>query len=1169
MTQAEAERVGELAQVSSNPASTGHSVQLLRCHCRIQVALCVVQTHLGNGGQTVDFTAAYGYHPIEGDVEVFASGRAVGRLLLVGDTSGMNRALSKLTGICHEVRMEPQPSVDLPRGLYWFLADATDAMVVVTSAPHVDDLVVAQPTLPDGHPLAEARGWMEHWWATGRPLPRPAFELMEEVVVATTGEVVTIRGRVFSSGQWMYEARIDGLTKTVGEQAIRTVPAAGGPAAWILEPPVAPERFSATLTRAKLRDRFTDTVFSFRATKTLFRSYQFKPIMKLLQTGRSRLLIADEVGLGKTIEAGLVWTELEARRSADRVLVVCPSVLIPKWKSEMGERFGFELVELDGPGLDAFLEKVSTGRLPSRVAYIASLQRLRAWSGLSEAADFAPNFDLVIVDEAHAMRNMDTASFALGSILSEWAQSLIFLTATPVNLRSRDLYSLVRLLVPGELGDEGVFEMQLEPNAVLHGIQVSLFDHTATAAQRLEMLERLGDSPFGTPLLNRPEARLLRELLSDDALTPSAIARARRLLLELNTTSAVVTRTRKAEVQEDKSVREPRRIDVSWNPVERHFYREYLGWCQARAELAGTPLGFSMQMPLRLASSCLPAAAAQVRDWTPGGLSQEDGDYGMVAGRSESQQLSPHAELLQAAAALGDLDTKLERLIEAIGTLVESRRQILLFTFSRATLEYLARCLEGQVRVSVLHGGVDKRTRHQVMADFRSGAYDIVLATRVASEGLDFEFCSALINYDLPWNPMEVEQRIGRLDRIGQKEEKIVVVNFHTPDTIESQILTRILERIGVFERSIGELEPIIEDRWHDLRRAAFDFSLTEEQRAFKAEQVLAAIETQGLNREDLEAAADHLLSSDETPIAGMEDDLMRTGRYVGQRELALLLDDWSRVSGGRPAHIDDTNGVIRFRGVPAMAKHVESLVNDGERTRAEVAEVAAAMRSEMDLFLALDPEVSRTTGLDLLTASHPLTRAAVRTAGHEQGRFASVRLVDLPDGIDAGSYLVLVAVATWTGLRPSREVWTSAVTVDGGEISDGVGDALFAAVASGAVRESDVLPGDLGWAVRRATDRLIDRQVAEESDRRSVNDALIDARRASIETVHRRKLLDIDSRRSGLAERGDDRMARLFDGQLKRERERFGQVLSELEDKARCGLATEPLAVCLVEVPK
>ena len=140
------------------------------------------------------------------------------------------------------------------------------------------------------------------------------------------------------------------------------------------------------------------------------------------------------MGLGKTIEAGLIWTELEARQEADRVLVVCPSSLLNKWKEEMADRFEFELIELDGNGLKTFLERHRQNRLPRRQAYICSLERLRSWDGVAEMKDVPPEFDVVIVDEAHSMRNQDTKSYALGTQIAEWADNLVFLTATPINL---------------------------------------------------------------------------------------------------------------------------------------------------------------------------------------------------------------------------------------------------------------------------------------------------------------------------------------------------------------------------------------------------------------------------------------------------------------------------------------------------------------------------------------------------------------------------------------------------------------------------------------------------------------------------------------------------------------------------------------------------------------
>jgi len=283
-------------------------------------------------------------------------------------------------------------------------------------------------------------------------------------------------------------------------------------------------------------------------------------------------------------------------------------------------------------------------------------------------------------------------------------------------------------------------------------------------------------------------------------------------------------------------------------------------------------LYFAMQMPLRLASACLPMARRAVLDPSGfGGISDADSDE--LAAR-----LEPHPRLVEAARMLPEgLDTKFELLRNALRKLRDQRRRALVFTFSRPALAYLQSRLGLEFRVAVLHGGVSREQRRRVMADFRLGLYDFVLANRVASEGLDFEFCSAVINYDLPWNPMEIEQRIGRIDRIGQQEEAILVVNFVNEVTIDERILVRLLDRIQIFESSIGTLEPIISESAPKILQAGFDFTLSDEQREQKVFEVLTAMEEQRAGLKDVSDASSALLVSNDVDVAGLEDDLVRT----------------------------------------------------------------------------------------------------------------------------------------------------------------------------------------------------------------------------------------------------------------------------------------------------
>ena len=192
-----------------------------------------------------------------------------------------------------------------------------------------------------------------------------------------------------------------------------------------------------------------------------------------------------------------------------------------------------------------------------------------------------------------------------------------------------------------------------------------------------------------------------------DQLTPREVVDARALLAELNALSTVITRTRKAEIDEAKPIRDPKIREVIWSPEETHFYQEYLGWCRKRAEAAGQALYFAMQMPIRLASACLPAA----RDLVLRHGAVTDEETGTDAA-SATAWVDPHIELVEAARALvGAQDSKLEMLKPLLAGLVRDRRRgPALHLLCAPTLDYLAASFRDDYRVAVLHGGVPTRS---------------------------------------------------------------------------------------------------------------------------------------------------------------------------------------------------------------------------------------------------------------------------------------------------------------------------------------------------------------------------------------------------------------------------------------------------------------------------
>ncbi|MYA26686.1 MAG: DEAD/DEAH box helicase [Acidimicrobiales bacterium] len=1054
-------------------------------------------------------------------------------------------------------------AVQLPMGVYVFDDGAqVEAMVVTQGAAPATPAQVDWTA--ESHPLHSAYDWLGAWWDDASHIAPPLFEVNSPAVTRGSGQEAVVRDRDYDRGQWWYRIRVEGRTVTVAERDLQPPEIDDDPYQWIARPPARVDRFAATLTRAKLREQLTDTVYSFRATKTIFRAYQFRPVIRLLETGQLRLLIADEVGLGKTIEAGLVWTELDARRQADRVLVVCPSMLVPKWRAEMRERFDYELEDLDRSRLDEMLERIDEDRMPSRFAGVCSLERLRVWSGLEDLAELAPRFDLVVVDEAHAFRNSETKSYALGALLSDWADALIFLSATPLNLGNEDLFSLLQILAPGEFDNRFVLEQRLEPNAVLHDLSASFFDDAVTNSERLRLLRSIESLDFGPAVSVRPEYRELMTILQSDTLLAPQIALAKRLIGQLHALSAVVTRTRRVEVQERKAVRDAVSIPVEWTDPEAAFYDAFERWQIDRARALRLPVGFVTQMPLRLASSCLPAARDRVLNWR-----DERGDEDLDATDDDVSWdiATPPAEVLELAHSLGDVDTKFDSFLAHLRPVVESRRQVLVFTFSRRALAYLSERLSADYRIAVMHGGVDREARHDIMRMFRDREFDILLASRVASEGLDFEFCSAVFNYDLPWNPMEVEQRIGRVDRFGQMEEKILVFNFHTPGTIESDIIERVHQRIGVFKDSIGELEPILQSRIGELRRAMFDFSLTDAERERRLNETLAAIEEQRLAIDDIEVAASFLSSTDAAEIDGLEEDLLETGRYIGQPELVHLLRDWAAGAPGAHCEVDSGGTHLTFRGTAAMELHLRGVQSAGERSRTEIDELAKAILDERDLVLCLDPEHARKTGQRLLSATNPLVRAALRVPGSSQARFSHIGVKS--SAVTPGSYLVLVAVARWVGLRPSVEFWTAAVDLDTGVLTgEDVGSTVLAALAESQLEEQESPPEmNLDVSLRDAERSLRQRQQEESLRREAMNTALVESRRISLRETHARKVAQIGRRIETLKERGTTGVIHLQEAQRSNQDRLLREAEERLDKSLHCRMDVETIAVCVAEV--
>lgn len=1065
-------------------------------------------------------------------------------------------------------------AVLLPDGFYSVpLARGGSAgLVIQGSSAAGHPLTERLERIEDTHPLTLAVTLFAALWPGGRPVGRqPAFHVGQLVRIAGSDDTGEVVGREWDGQGHIYKVRRGAEIRRYTEPGLSPLDLEeDDPTVWVTERPGTARQVSLLLTHTKLSHALSDTVYSYGATKTVYRPYQFKPVLRLISSPRKRLLIADEVGLGKTIEAGLVWTELEQRTTMTRALVVCPATLVSKWRDEMRRRFDRDLRVVDAQGIDDMVNLFRRGDDLTPMYGVVSLERLRSARVLEALQSASPSFDLAIVDEAHYLRNPDSLHHDVGELLSDWADALLFLSATPLNLGQDDLFSLLNLLLPEEFHDKQALEEQLEPNAVLSEVARQLRRSDQPPRQLQARLMDLGRTRFGTTTLGRPEAGELASLLDrDDPLPPRDLATARRLLSALHPLANIVTRTRKVDVPEDKAVRRAEPVHVAWTTAEYEFYEAVHAWTLANARARGAPPGFMMQMPLRQTASCIPAMIDRL---TAGDgpddddvIDEDEAETDAIWAQADQELKDLRRRAARLAAAV-TVDSKFEALRERLAEL-RSRgvHQVMVFSFFRATLEYLESRLASECKVAVMHGGVHLAERERIMNRFRAGDIDVLLLSEVGSEGLDFEFCSVVVNYDLPWNPMRVEQRIGRIDRFGQKAETIFILNFHVPGTIESDILQRLYDRLGVFERSIGELEPVIRSELGDLEQMVLDPALTDEERRQRILEKAVALEERAMQLSDLDQARSQLTGIDDLLIDGLEREIDR-GRYIGPGELRSYVEESLRHgTAGRLTGPDDDAVLV---GDKSLQRRLFTHVRTGAGTRYGLAELGRLLADEEPIPVTFDQTVASMSDRELISARHPLVVSATKQFADQgllaPGRFGAIS-IGLTDGAAPGTYAVVVHLLEVTGLRPSLELWPVAIRLADHAHAPNVGDALLGALARSELRDDrKKLDAGLAEAVhiaRQLADTLL-RQ--EETERRQTNESVVDARVAAVESEISHKMARAQRTLRQVTNPAIQRLHRGRIRNLEADRERR---LTEVEAKRAVSASIRPVTAVQLRV--
>lgn len=838
------------------------------------------------------------------------------------------------------------------------------------------------------------------------------------------------------------------------------------------------------MTYYRLSGKLANLIYSLNTTNTQFLAYQFKPVLHFLASPCNGILIADEVGLGKTIEAGLIWTELRARQEAKRLLVVCPAMLREKWQMELTDRFGVRADIVDAGELHKRL--VSLRDRPSEsFALIASMQGLRpprGWNDeedpsnaaaaklarfLDEAELEDPLLDMAIIDEAHYLRNRETQTYRLGDLLRPVTQNLVLLSATPIQLRSTDLFNLLHLLDEDAFPYEYSFAHTLQSNAPIVHLRDRVLNSIVPQSEFIEALKSAVEERIFED--NEQIEFLLSQPPTDEYLA-SATGRAEMAerLDRINPLAKVITRTLKRDVQELRVQRMPVPIRVQMSPAERSFYDAITDEVRNYCEALDIASGFMLTIPQRQMSSCMAAAC---RGWTDKVGTSAEEEFEEIAYESFGEDEITNGN----STKLGTLLTKLVAIASRTGnfdTLFESDskyaafyrnlrlywgqnpgKKVVLFSFYRNTLRYLEdRLRRDGISSVVVYGGMDK---HAALARFEDpNGPNILLSSEVASEGVDLQFSSLLINYDLPWNPMRIEQRIGRIDRIGQEAEQILIWNFVYEDSIDERVYDRLLERLNIFRHALGSLEAILGEEIRQLGYELLSHKLTPEQELARIDRASVAIENLNRQQEVLESEATQLIAHGDF-IQNKVRAARELGRYIrGEDLLAYVRDFLVREFPGTHLTSDAVNPIE-----VQIELSTEARVNFADFLSVHRLQGATRLLSSHAPKMLFENRLGKTPhGIERVTQEHPLVRFVAEQikVGAKGAGYFPVSAIELPSylapGFASGTYVYVVSRWTISGSREIERLEYAVIELGGGApiVGDPAEQIVNAAAMSG-----------------------------------------------------------------------------------------------------------------------
>ncbi|AZU63312.1 DEAD/DEAH box helicase [Neobacillus mesonae] len=497
--------------------------------------------------------------------------------------------------------------------------------------------------------------------------------------------------------------------------------------------------------------------------------HQLETAKQVIENMNGKAILADEVGLGKTIEAGLILKEYMIRGLVKKVLILVPASLVTQWGQELNSKFFIPAITQKKSYVweqcDVVVSSIDTAKRNPHRDLI-----------------YQQDYDLIIIDEAHKLKNNKTKNYEFVQNLKK--KFCLLLTATPIQNRVEEIFNLVSLLKPGHLGNETAFYEKYKRDA-----------------------RSLNDNQHLKELVNK-----------------------------------VMIRNRRADTGIEWTKRYVETIPIEFSKSERELYEEICSLKNEDDWLATS--AFSVMTLQREACSSREAVFYTLKNM----LQRKENPT--TAFQQQIEFLIKKVEAVKQ-------NTKAEKALELINNIND---KVIIFTEYRATQLYLQWYLKQNGITSVPFRGGFKRGKKDWMRELFQKHAQVLIATEAGGEGINLQFCHHIINFDLPWNPMRLEQRIGRIHRLGQ-ENDVKIYNFAIRDTVEEHILKLLYEKIDLFERVIGELDDIltklefgnIEDHLIDI----FGASSSEGEMRIKMENLSSMIEfAENMRKGDSHAAA-------------------------------------------------------------------------------------------------------------------------------------------------------------------------------------------------------------------------------------------------------------------------------------------------------------------------